>query len=187
MSSDGRSVSQQPLTQIRGRVWKFGDNINTDLMMPNIAYLQKPEDQPKYVFWASRPGWSSQVQPGDIIIGGKNFGTGSSRPAAKLLRALGIAAVVAEDINGLFLRNAVNFGLPAFACPGVAELFAEGDEAEIDFPNATIRHVPSSTVLQGRKLPPQLVELCAMGGMIEMLRREGYLEEIVDESTSEVE
>lgn len=165
------------MAYIRGRVWKFGDNINTDLMMPNVAYEYPPNEQPKFVFSANRPGWSSEVEKGDVIIGGSNFGTGSSRPAAKQLLGLGIAIVVAESINGLFLRNCVNFGLPAFSCPGVSVLFEEGDTAIIDYQGSTITNKRSGESLSGRKLPSSLIQLTLSGGIVPLLRREGYLKE----------
>ncbi|MBI3964481.1 MAG: 3-isopropylmalate dehydratase [Chloroflexi bacterium] len=160
---------------IRGRVWKFGDNINTDLMFPGIAFTKPEAEQPKYVFWANRPGWSDEVQPGDVIIGGQNYGTGSSRPAAKQLKALGVAAVVADTVNGLFLRNCVNFGLPALSVPGVAELFEEGETAEIDFENATITNVEKGQTLSGKQLPDELVKLTQAGGILPLLKAEGFL------------
>jgi len=163
------------MTQIVGRVWKFGDNINTDLMMPNIAYDAPPNEQPKFVFSANRPGWSAQVSKGDVIIGGSNYGTGSSRPAAKQVLGLGIAAIVAESINGLFLRNCVNFGLPAFSCPGVTALFEEGDTAIIDYATSTITNQQSGKTLSGRILPASLIDLTLSGGIVPLLRREGYL------------
>ena len=106
---------------IAGRVWTFGDNINTDLMLPGSLLFATEDEQKRAVFSANRPGWVDEVRPGDIIVGGLNYGMGSSRPAARSLRNLGIAALVAESINGLFFRNAVNFGLVAFECPGVAQ------------------------------------------------------------------
>lgn len=165
------------MAHITGRVWKFGDNINTDLMMPNAAYEYPPNEQPKFVFSANRPGWSAEVQKGDVIIGGSNFGTGSSRPAAKQLVGLGIAVLVAESINGLFLRNCVNFGLPAFSCPGVSVLFEEGDTAIIDYEGSTITNKGSGESLSGRKLPSSLIELTLSGGIVPLLRREGYFKE----------
>ncbi len=163
------------MTIIRGRVWKFGDNINTDLMMPNAAYDHPPQEQPKFVFSANRPGWSSVVVRGDIIIGGANFGVGSSRPAAKQLVALGIAALVAEGINGLFLRNCVNFGLPAFSCPGVSGLFEEGDQAFIDYETSSIQNQRTGEVGRGNKLPDSLIQLTLSGGVVPLLKREGFL------------
>ena len=95
--------------KFRARVWKFGDNINTDLILPSVAFYLKPEEQVRYVFSANRPGWADEVKRGDILIGGKNFGMGSSRPAARSLKNLGLSCLVAPYINGLFFRNCVNF------------------------------------------------------------------------------
>jgi len=100
------------------RVWKFGDNINTDLILPNVAFYLTPQEQLKYIFRANRPGWVDLVQPGDILIGGRNFGMGSSRPAARNLKNLGLACLVAEGVNGLFYRNCVNFAFLQPSAPG---------------------------------------------------------------------
>src|SRR3972149_3896968 len=116
--------------KFNARVWKFGDNINTDLILPILAFYLTPQEQTRFVFNASRPGWVDQVKPGDIIVGGKNFGMGSSRPAARSLKNLGLACLVAPTINGLFFRNCVNFAFPAIECPGVHEAFQEGGMAE---------------------------------------------------------
>ena len=107
--------------KFKARVWKFGDDINTDLILPIQAFYLLAAEQPKYVFHANRPGWVDQVKPGDIIVGGKNFGMGSSRPAARSLKNLGLACLVAPSINGLFFRNYVNFAFPAMECPGVED------------------------------------------------------------------
>jgi 3-isopropylmalate/(R)-2-methylmalate dehydratase small subunit len=81
----------------KARVWKVGDNINTDLILPIQAFYLPAAEQPRYVFHANRPGWVDLVQPGDILIGGRNFGMGSSRPAARSLKNLGIACLVAPS------------------------------------------------------------------------------------------
>jgi 3-isopropylmalate/(R)-2-methylmalate dehydratase small subunit len=158
-----------------GKVWRFGDNINTDMMMPHAARTLPEAEQKKLVFESIRPGWSGRVTQGDIIVGGRNFGTGSSRPAAKLLRQLGIAAIVAETVNGLFLRNCVNYGLMALSCAGVAAAFEEGDVAEVNVEEATIRNVDRGHSLTMQHLPEQLVRLASAGGIRPLLQREGYL------------
>ena len=158
------------------RVWKFGDNINTDLILPNVAFYLTPQEQLKYIFRANRPGWVDLVQPGDILIGGKNFGMGSSRPAARNLKNLGLACLVAPYINGLFFRNAVNFAFPAMECPGVDEAFEEGDIAEVDFENATVKNVTRNKALNGRAMPPRLMELVKAGGIYPLLEKEGLIE-----------
>src|SRR5258706_7381599 len=132
------------------RVWKFPDNINTDLILPNRAFYLTPEEQVKFVFSANRPGWVDRVQPGDILIGGRNFGTGSSRPAARSLRNLGLGCLVAESINGLFFRNAVSFGFLALECPGVHAAFEEGQTAEISVAEWTVRNAATGAVLNAK-------------------------------------
>jgi 3-isopropylmalate/(R)-2-methylmalate dehydratase small subunit len=162
--------------KFKARVWKFGDNINTDLILPIQAFYLKPEEQPRYVFQANRPGWVDLVQPGDILIGGKNFGMGSSRPAARSLKNLGLACLVAPYINGLFFRNAVNFAFPAMECPGVDEAFEEGDVAEIDFEAATVKNVTRNKTLSGRAMPPKLMDVVKAGGIYPLLEKEGLIE-----------
>jgi 3-isopropylmalate/(R)-2-methylmalate dehydratase small subunit len=115
---------------LEGRCWRFGDNINTDLMFPTASFRATPEERLKLVFSANRPGWSELVQPGDIIIAGSNFGTGSGRPAATVLGYLKIAAVIASSVNGLFMRNAINAGLPAIDCEIPEESAPEGSHVK---------------------------------------------------------
>ena len=115
------------------------------------------------------------MKPGDILIGGKNFGMGSSRPAARSLKNLGLACLVAPSINGLFFRNCVNFAFPAIECPGVHEAFQEGEIAEVDFDSAVVRNVTRGVTLKGRPLPPQLMELVKAGGIYPLLEKEGLI------------
>ena len=157
------------------RVWKFGDNINTDLILPNAAFYLTPEEQLRYVFRANRPGWADLVQPGDILIGGKNFGMGSSRPAARNLKNLGIACLIADTINGLFYRNCVNFAFPAMECAGVEAIFEEGDIAEVDFDEGTVSNPARGKSLPARKIPPQLLKIVEAGGVFSLLEQEGAI------------
>lgn len=161
--------------RVTGRVWKFGDNINTDLMVPGFALRMSAEDQLKHLFAANRPGWLDEVREGDIIVGGINFGTGSSRPGARSIYRAGIRALLAESINGLFLRNAVNFGLPAMPCPGVSDLFEEGDIAEVNFTTGEVRNQRTGAVIVGKRLPQPLMDIVDAGGIEPLLRKEGYL------------
>ena len=161
--------------KFQARVWKFGDNINTDLILPIQAFYLPAAEQPKYVFSANRPGWVDLVKPGDIIIGGKNFGMGSSRPAARSLKNLGIACLIAPSINGLFFRNCVNFAFPAVECHGVDQAFEEGDTAEVDFESSTVKNVTRGKTLTGRSIPPRLLELVKAGGIYPLLEKEGLI------------
>ena len=99
-----------------GRVWKFGDNINTDLMLPSHVHSGSEAEQMKAVFSANRPGWVDLVQHGDVIVGGRNYGMGSSRPAARSVRNVGIACVIADSINALGFQIAFYYGLAGLAC-----------------------------------------------------------------------
>ena len=158
-----------------GRTWKFGDNINTDLILPIVAFYLTPEEQIKYIFRANRPGWVDLVQPGDILIGGRNFGMGSSRPAARNLKNIGLACLVAESINGLFYRNCVNFALPAMECPGIEGLFEEGQTAEVDFDSGQVTNLTTAKSLKGKLIPPELVKIVAAGGVFALLEKEGSI------------
>ncbi len=139
------------------RVWKFGDNINTDLMMPGNAVLTRPhltdQEAARYCMSATRPDWASQAQKGDIIIAGNNWGCGSSRPAARLFKTLGIAVIVANSMSRLFFRNAINIGLPVFICEGVAASFTEGDLARVNLERGEIANLTRGITLKGEPLP----------------------------------
>jgi 3-isopropylmalate/(R)-2-methylmalate dehydratase small subunit len=161
--------------KFKARVWKVGDNINTDLILPITAFYLTPEEQVSYVFSANRPGWVKQVQKGDILIGGKNFGMGSSRPAARSLKNLGLSCLVAPYINGLFFRNAVNFAFPALECPGVDEAFDEGDMAEVDVIAARVRNLSKGIELAAKPLPAPLLAIVNAGGIYPLLEKEGSI------------
>lgn len=168
-----------------GRVWKFGDDVNTDLIFPNQAFRAPLEEQHRFVFSANRPGWIDEVEPGDLIVAGQNFGMGSGRPVGRLLSECGIAGVLAESVNGLCLRNCVSFGMPALSAPGVADLFEEGDKAQVDFTQGRIVNLarPDAT-LHVKGLPPLLQEIVVSGGVIQMLVDEEFIEPLPRITTS---
>lgn len=157
------------------RVWKFGDNINTDLILPSASFYLTPEEQTRFVFQANRPGWVDQIEAADIIIGGRNFGMGSSRPGARSLKNLGLGCLLAESINGLFFRNCINFAFPAMECAGVCAAFDEGDVAEVDFAAGTVRNATRGTTLEAKVLPPKLLGLLQAGGIYPLLERQGII------------
>ena len=158
-----------------GRVWKFGDDINTDLMLPGPLLTAPEAEQARAVFSANRPGWIDQISPGDIIIGGRNFGTGSSRPAARSLRNIGLGCLVAESINGLFFRNAVSFGFLALECPGVYAAFEEGQGAEISLADWSVQNRDTGAVLHATPIPERLLSLMTSGGIYPLLEAEGLI------------
>jgi 3-isopropylmalate/(R)-2-methylmalate dehydratase small subunit len=160
---------------ISGRVWVFGDGLNTDAMYPGFAMKLDRAEAAKHVFYEVRPGWTDQVCAGDIVIAGRNFGVGSSRPVATLFRHLGIAGLVAEEFNSLFLRNAINDGLAALTAPGVTAMFEDGDLGTFDVSTGSYRNDTKGATGQAPPLPPLLVEIIASGGVLARLADQGYL------------
>lgn len=160
-----------------GRVWKFGDQINTDLIMPTEAMRVAVKERGKFAFAASRPGWAALVKEGDLLVAGHNFGLGSGRPVGSVLRGCGIGGLIAESINGLCLRNCVNFSLPGMDCPGITGAFDEGDMAWVNFLSGEIRNLTKGTTLHGRSLEPLLANIVSAGGVLAMLINEDYIED----------
>ena len=160
----------------KGRVWKFGDDINTDLVIPNFAVLMTVEEQLPHCFSANRPGWVDEVQPGDVLVAGRNFGVGSARNIGAIFHGLGISGVVADRSTGFGLRNCINSGLPSLAVPrrprtpstratSRRSIGPTGRRAE--------RHEGHDT--EGNPIPKALQDIVHAGGVEEMLRNEGYL------------
>ena len=129
-----------------GRVWKFGDRISTDFMMPGHRVLANPDlsiaEAAKFCMEANRPGWAeNEVKPGDIIVAGINFGCGSSRNGSQSLKALGISVVLAESVSRIHLRNAVNTGLPTLVAPGITDFVEEGQRLKVDIVSGTVTNL----------------------------------------------
>lgn len=160
---------------VSGKTWLFGDNINTDLILPGRAQLFTEEEQKLCVFEANRPGWINEIDEGDVIVGGQNFGMGSSRPAARSLRNIGLGCLLAESINGLFFRNCVNWGFLALECPGVSTAFQEGDIAEVSFEEFTVTNTRSGETLSAGAIPDQLLTTMQAGGIFPVLEAEGLV------------
>jgi 3-isopropylmalate/(R)-2-methylmalate dehydratase small subunit len=158
-----------------GRVWKFGDNINTDLMLPGPYLFRSEAEQARAVFQANRPGWVDEVGPGDVIVGGLNFGMGSSRPAARSLRNVGLGFLLAETINGLFFRNCVNHGFRAFECPGVTAAFEEDDTAELSVESWQVRNSRTGATLAVTPVPEMLLSIMQGGGLLPLLEKRGLI------------
>ncbi len=161
--------------KLEGRVWIFGDEINTDLIFPHNALRATPEEQCRLCMSDNRPGWSSLVEKGDILIAGSNFGTGSSRPGALILRRLGLAGMVADSYNGLFYRNCISYGFPAIGVKGVSKLFQEGDIAIIDLSEGSVTNKRTGETLYGNKLSKEMIDILEAGGISGVLSAKGYM------------
>jgi 3-isopropylmalate/(R)-2-methylmalate dehydratase small subunit len=160
---------------IEGRAWVFGDSVDTDNMYPGFAMKLPLEEAARHVFYDMRPGWTDEVAAGDIVIGGRNFGIGSSRPVAQLFKQLGVVALVADEFNSLFLRNCINLGLPAVTIDGVSKAISDQDTVRLDVRGATIERIEDGTTLTGNPLPEFVLEILAGGGLLPKLVKDGYI------------
>ena len=163
------------MSEICGRIWKFGDEINTDLIIPGHAMFLADEQRQRCLFQAHRPGWVDQVRPGDIVVAGRSFGMGSSRPASLALKNVGVICVLAESVGRLFFRNSVSYGLLTLECPGITAAFEEGQMAEVDIAGFKLRNAATGATLTITAVPPSLLELMREGGIFPLLQRQGYL------------
>ena len=154
---------------IKGRVWKFGDDINTDEIIP-ARYLvtTDPKELAKHVMEDADPEFPNKVKSGDIIVAGKNFGCGSSREHAPLaLKGAEIGAIIAESFARIFYRNAINLGLPIIESPEAAKEIEEGDEVEIDLEKGVIRDLTKGKEYTFKPLPESLQKVFEAGGLME--------------------
>jgi 3-isopropylmalate/(R)-2-methylmalate dehydratase small subunit len=155
---------------IRGRVWKFGDNISTTDIMPGEMFMNVQYKPKEIAFAALNPEWRSKVKPGDCIVAGDNFGFGSHRaPANDVMNDLGIGCIVANSIARIYYRQAIAIGFPAFPCPGVSSIFNDGDEMELNINLGLVKNLTSGESIQGRPYPRQLLEILEAGGMMPSL------------------
>lgn len=155
---------------IIGCVWRFGHNVDTDVMAPWTS-LNQPWDERRKVILHIRPEFVEQMKPGDIIVAGRNWGCGSSREnAPENLKKLGVGAVVAESYGRIYFRNSIAIALPNITCPGVHEAFEEGDEMELDLRMAVVRNLTRSTELQGQPYTSEMLNIVEKGGLMEVLK-----------------
>ena len=154
---------------MRGRVWKFGDDINTDVLAPGI-YIKLPLDElASHCLESVEPKFAKQVKEGDIVVGGNNFGLGSSRErAVQVLKTLGVVAVIAASFGGIFYRNAFNLGLPAIISGDVDQI-AEDQILEIDVRNGSLKNKTSGDDLTIEAVPENLMALIEAGGLVPFL------------------
>ena len=159
------------LKPVRGKVWKFGDNISTTDITPFELYWGKPHASRDIAFEAIRPGWKDEVKPGDCIVGGENFGFGSHRASAnEVMVDLGIGCVVADSIARIFYRNAISMGFLAFPCPGVSRIFKEGDNLELDARRGIVTNLTTGESIQGKPYPEELLNILRAGGLMPLLK-----------------
>lgn len=163
---------------IRGKVFVFGDDVNTDEIIPGIRIRDAPnlQELAKYTFEPVRPNFWKEVKESDVIIAGKNFGCGSSREMAPLvIKETGIRAILAESFARIFYRNAVNIGLPPLESKDITQFAQEGDELEINLDEFTVTNITKNKSIELKPLPAFLIEMLQEGGLVSYLNaRNGY-------------
>lgn len=155
-----------------GKVWKYGDNVNTDVIFPGryTYQIMTPAEMAGHALEDLDPGFHAAVKPGDIIVAGKNFGCGSSREqAAACLKAAGVTAVIACSFARIYFRNAINLGLAVLECPEAVEALETGDEAEVDLAAGEVRSTKGT--FRFFPMPEAVRGLIEAGGLIEYTKR----------------
>ena len=159
------------------RIWKLGDNINTDIIIPGRYNVTTDRAQlAKHCLCEVLPEFAAQVQPGDVLMGGHNFGCGSSRehaPAAIL--GCGVRVVIARSFARIFYRNAVNIGLPVLVCEEAVLASSAGEQIEADLQRGEIRNLSTGQTFQAELLDPFVARIVQAGGILEYIRLEGTL------------
>ena len=160
-------------SKIKAPAIAFGNNIDTDVILPGkYLILVDPSELAKHALESLDTTFPDKAKNGIIIIGGKNFGCGSSREQAPLaLKYSGVRCVIAESFARIFFRNAINIGLPVIECKGISTAVKTGDMLAVDFEAGKIENTSNGKKFQVDKLPPFILEILADGGLIENLRR----------------
>ncbi|KUO42877.1 MAG: 3-isopropylmalate dehydratase [Hadesarchaea archaeon YNP_N21] len=167
------------MVKIQGKVWKYGDNINTDLIIPG-KYKFKTVDLnelAKHVMEGIDPKFAENVKKGDVIVAGKNFGCGSSREQAPLaLKYAGVGAVIAKSFARIFYRNSINVGLPIFESQEIYYATENGDMVEIDLESGLALNLTKKRSFATKPLPDFLLKIMQDGGLVEHFKKRGRFE-----------
>ena len=158
---------------MKGKVWKFGDNVNTDEIIP-ARYLNTsdPAELAAHVMEDADPAFVKKMSKGDIIVAGENFGCGSSREHAPIaIKAAGVSCVIAKSFARIFFRNAINIGLAIIPAPDVAEEAHEGQMLEVDLAAGTVKNLETGKVYSFPAFPDQLAGIIAEGGLLKYMKK----------------
>ena len=156
------------MSLIQGKVWRFGNDVDTDLIIP-ARYLNTsdPHELAAHCMEDADPKFVSKIKPGEIIVAGKNFGCGSSREHAPVaIKTAGISCVIAASFARIFYRNSINLGLPILESPEASRAISEGDLVEVDLTTGKINDLTLGLVFQAVPFPPFMQELINAGGLI---------------------
>lgn len=155
-----------------GKAWTFGDNLNTDEIIParyNITII--PQELAKNVFCEIKPEFAKTVKPGDVVVGGQNYGCGSSREHAPIaIKGAGVSCVIAHSYARIFFRNCINIGLPIFVCPDAAADIDEGNDIEVELEKGLIHNKTKGRTYQANPLPTFVLKIAEAGGIVNYLK-----------------
>lgn len=154
------------------KAWTFGENLNTDEIIPGrFNITTDPKALAKNVFCEIKPTYAEKVQPGDVIVGGQNFGCGSSREHAPIaIKGSGAKCIIAPSYARIFFRNAVNIGLPILESPEAVAGINEGDDVDVNLSTGEIRNLTSGESFQARPLPDFVIKIAEAGGIVNFLK-----------------
>ena len=160
------------MEKFTGKVWVLGDDIDTDIIIPTeYLALKTIDDMKQYGFSPLRPELAGQIQKGDIIVAGKNFGCGSSREHAPLvIKTCGTGCVIAKSFARIFYRNAINIGLPILECEEAADEINANDEVSVDFDTGIITDVTTGKTYKAQPFPPFIQNIIKAGGLLKSLK-----------------
>ena len=155
-----------------GKAWNFAENMNTDEIIPGRFNITiDPLELAKNVFCEVKPEYAKNVKPGDIIVGGQNFGCGSSREHAPIaIKGSGAKCIIAPSYARIFFRNCINIGLPILECPEAVLGTNEGDEVDVDLATGQIRNLTSGASFQAQPLPDFVLKIADAGGIVNFLK-----------------
>jgi len=161
--------------KLKGRAWKFGNDIDTDRIIPaRHLNTSDPAELAKHCMEDEDPAFASSVRSGDIIVADKNFGCGSSREHAPIaIKAAGVSCVIAKSFARIFYRNSFNMGLPIFESAAAADSIVTGNEVEIDTSTGEITNLTKNIKYSARPIPSFMQQLVAAGGLLEFIKKKG--------------
>ena len=156
-----------------GKAWKFEENLNTDEIIPGRFNITiDPIELARNVFCEIKPEFSKHVQPGDVVIGGQNFGCGSSREHAPIaIKGSQVKCIIAASYARIFFRNAINIGLPILECPEAAAGIEDGNDIEVDLAAGIIQDLTTGNTYQANPLPAFVLKIAEAGGIVLFLKQ----------------
>ena len=160
-------------SKLSGKVLKYGDSIDTDVMCAGkYVGIIEPNELGEHAMEALDPQFPQKVKSAPIIVGGKNFGCGSSREVAPIaLKASGVSIILAESFGRIFFRNAINIGLPVLVCENISSKVNEDEDLEVDLASGEIKNISSGKTFRGERLPDFVLEIINSGGLIPLRKK----------------